>query len=54
MQNEEPVSEVEIAVVHLLNVIVPEQTCLMCGQDVENHSDGCAIYALEQWLNPTP
>ena len=51
---EEPVSELELKVVELLNVAVPEQTCLMCGQDVENHADGCGVFALEQWLNPTP
>lgn len=42
----------EVAVVALLNVAVPEHTCLMCGQHVEHHAEGCPILGLERWLNP--
>ena len=50
--NEEPVSEMEERVVALLNVAVPDHTCLMCGQDSERHAEGCPIAGLEQWLHP--
>jgi hypothetical protein len=42
----------EDRVVALLNVAVPDQTCLMCGQDSERHAEGCPISGLEEWLNP--
>jgi hypothetical protein len=49
-QNE--TSELEEAVVALLNVAISEHGCLMCGQGVENHAEGCPIWGLEEWLNP--
>ena len=45
-------TELELAVVALLNVAVSHRTCLMCGQDTEKHADGCPIFGLEQWINP--
>ena len=49
-QNE--TSELEEAAVALLNAAVSEHGCLMCGQAVEHHAEGCPICGLEQWINP--
>jgi hypothetical protein len=59
LQNE-PASEIETAVVHLLDlVVVPSETapdeyeCKLCGGLDFDHTETCPVPALEQWVTPT-
>jgi hypothetical protein len=50
VSEENETSELEEAVVVLLNVAVPDFTCSICRQEVENHANGCLVLYLEEWL----
>ena len=61
LEDLDPVSEVETAVVHLLNVAVvmkhgdpePHFECKLCGQLDDVHLQNCPVPLLEEWINPS-
>jgi len=47
---EKETSELEEAVVALLDLAVLANRCAMCEQGDENHTDACLVPYLEDWL----